>query len=237
MSGTNSPVEQYGDNSPLQSASIIEIYPPVIDSKSELEEIACKDASWALSSAKPGNGIEQLLETNPETFWQSDGSQPHTITISFYRKTKISDIWLLFNYKADESYTPQQLSIRIGSSHHDLQEVQVVDLREPDGWVRIPLAVPPSTPERTVIRQGYASIRDKTFGGAFDFVRCFCIQVAVVSNHQNGRDTHIRNIRLFGPRVQRGITLAPVLHANILERIDRGIELITPEATSMTMIR
>jgi len=237
MSGSNSPVEQYEDNSPMQHAVIMEVHPPTIDAKSELEEIPIRDASWTLSSAKPGNGIEQLLESNPETFWQSDGTQPHTITASFYRKTKLSDIWLLFNYKSDESYTPQPLSVRIGSSHHDLQEVQVVDLREPDGWVRIPLAVPPvSNPERELSRQDCAAIRDKTFGGAFDFVRCFCVQIAIISNHQNGRDTHIRNLRLFGPKVQRGISLAPIMHAGA-SRIDAGIELLTAEMTSMTIIR
>lgn len=215
------------------------IEPPRACAGCDVEELDRSSASWSLSSAKPGNGIEQLLDDSPDTFWQSDGGQPHTITASFYKKTKVSDIWVYFNYRSDESYTPQQLSIRIGSSHHDLQEVQVVDLREPDGWVRIPLAVPPGSKTRAIVRQEYASIRDKSFGGAFDFVRCFSIQIAVLSNHQNGRDTHIRCVKLFGPKTHERPRLAPVTfpQSGIVERLDRGIGMYTPEMLSFTSIR
>ena len=29
----------------------------------------------------------------------------------------------------------------------------------------------------------------------------FMIQIAVLGNHQNGRDTHLRQIKLFGPKI------------------------------------
>lgn len=35
---------------------------------------------------------------------------------------------------------------------------------------------------------------------AGEFLKAFCLQLAVLSNHQNGRDTHIRQISVFGPR-------------------------------------
>lgn len=31
-------------------------------------------------------------------------------------------------------------------------------------------------------------------------LKAFLVQVAVLLNHQNGRDTHLRQIRIFGPR-------------------------------------
>ena len=37
-------------------------------------------------------------------------------------------------------------------------------------------------------------------GVAGDYLKAFCIQLAVLTNHQNGRDTHIRQINVFGPR-------------------------------------
>ena len=40
-------------------------------------------ASWTLTSAKPGNGIHQLLDSSPDTYWQSDGTSPHSITCTF----------------------------------------------------------------------------------------------------------------------------------------------------------
>ena len=203
-----------------------------------LVEIAPSDASWVLSSAKPGNGIEQLIDGSLETFWQSDGSQPHTITVQFYKKTKLTDLWVLLNYKSDESYTPLQLSVRIGSGYYDLQEIQVVDLREPDGWIRIPLALPPVDGERAVFRQDSASIRDKSYGGAIDFLRTYVIQIAVICNHQNGRDTHVRGIKLFGPREERIPQLRPVINLNgQIEKLGVGIGLLSPEMTCMTLIR
>lgn len=35
---------------------------------------------------------------------------------------------------------------------------------------------------------------------AGDFLKAFCLQLAVLTNHQNGRDTHIRQVKVFGPR-------------------------------------
>ena len=239
MSNTASPDEFVHRSLIADNTDPLALQLPVASAGCDVEEIDRSLASWTLSSAKPGNGIEQLLDENPDTFWQSDGGQPHLVTVSFYRKTKVSDIWLYLNYRSDESYTPQQISVRIGSSHHDLQEVQVVDLREPEGWIRIPLAVPPNTKNRSLLRQDCASIRDKSFGGAFDFVRCFSIQIAVLSNHQNGRDTHIRCIKLFGPKALERHCLAPITHAQsgIIERVDRGIGIYTPEMLSFVSIR
>ena len=31
------------------------------------------------------------------------------------------------------------------------------------------------------------------------YLKAFFVQVAIISNHQNGRDTHIRQIKVFGP--------------------------------------
>lgn len=42
---------------------------------SSLREIG-DDAIWSLSSAKTGNGIEQLRDNNLETYWQSGTAGP-----------------------------------------------------------------------------------------------------------------------------------------------------------------
>ena len=59
------------------------------------------DAVWTLSSAKTGNGVEQLRDDITSTFWQSDGSQPHLINIQFMKKTRIQEISLFFDFKSD----------------------------------------------------------------------------------------------------------------------------------------
>merc|ERR1712098_700264 len=39
------------------------------------------------------------------------------------------ELRLYTSYKIDESYTPSCISVRIGTAQHDLQEIQVVDLK------------------------------------------------------------------------------------------------------------
>ncbi|CAD7967133.1 unnamed protein product [Amoebophrya sp. A120] len=97
------------------------------------------DAHWTLSSAKPGNGLQQLRDDKVDTFWQSDGFLPHLIDLKFSKKTKISEIYFYLSFREDESYTPASLSVRIGNSSEDLEEVQAFDLKEPEGWIRLPL--------------------------------------------------------------------------------------------------
>jgi hypothetical protein len=45
---------------------------------------------------------------NLKTFRQSDGLQPHTITIEFQRRTPIDFLVVYLDYKLDESYTPSK---------------------------------------------------------------------------------------------------------------------------------
>lgn len=79
------------------------------------------EAVWTLSTAKPGNGVDQLRDDNIDTFWQSDGPQPHLINIQFHKKMRIKEIALYTDYKLDESYTPSKISIRSGTGFHDIQ--------------------------------------------------------------------------------------------------------------------
>jgi hypothetical protein len=48
-----------------------------------------EDAVWTLSTAKAGNGVQQLRDNNMQTFWQSDGLQPHLITLEFNKQVYI----------------------------------------------------------------------------------------------------------------------------------------------------
>eukprot|EP00741_Cyanophora_paradoxa_P008318 tig00001292_g8047.t1 len=135
-------------------------------------------AVWSLSTAKPGNGVEQLRDDNLDTYWQSDGPQPHLVNVQFYKKMRVSEIAIFTDYKLDESYTPQKISIRAGSNFHDLHEIKLMELEEPSGWITIPLKPAESA----------------------KYVRAFLLQIAITQNHQNGRDTHIRQIKVYGPR-------------------------------------
>lgn len=57
-----------------------------------------------------------------------DGLHPHLLSVQFISKVTIAKICLYIDSKADESYTPKKISIRCGSSYHDL--VDIISLGE-----------------------------------------------------------------------------------------------------------
>ena len=86
-------------------------------------------------------------------------------------------------FRHDESYTPSKVSVRCGTNFNDLQEIEVIELKEPSGWVKIPLK----------------DLNDR-------LVRSFMVQIAIISNHQQGRDTHLRQIKIYSPVVNQPVT-------------------------------
>lgn len=111
-----------------------------------------------------------------ETYWQSDGKLPHLVNIQFRRKTVVRDLCIYIDHRLDESYTPCRISVRAGSNFNDLQEVEVVELNEPHGWVRIMTKDINDSPLKT-----------------------YMLQIAVITNHRNGRDTHMRQVKVHSP--------------------------------------
>ena len=111
-----------------------------LDSLYGLREIGKEALCWQLSSAKPGNGVEQIRDQSTDTYWQSDGvSQPHSIQVHFGRRVALSHVCLYLDYNLDESYTPKTLSIEVGMTTQDLTPAifptnTVVELTEPVGW-------------------------------------------------------------------------------------------------------
>lgn len=69
-----------------------------------------------------------------------------------------------------------RISLRAGTHFNDLIEVDQIELSEPVGWVCVPMK----------------DINEKP-------IRTFMVQIAVLSNHQNGRDTHLRRIKIRSP--------------------------------------
>ena len=101
---------------------------------------------------------------------------------------RVHEILIYTDFKHDESYTPSKISIRAGTTFHDLQEIHVEELTEPSGWVKI-LPPPEQLPDSTDVSR---------------VLRTHFIQVAILANHQNGRDTHIRQIKIYTPRRHMG---------------------------------
>ena len=111
-------------------------------------------ATWTLSSAKPGCALAQLRHPSPSQFWQSDGPQPHTLTLHFFKLVSIVKIRVYLDFKLDESYTPTKMKFHAGMSEGGLVEFgswEVEDsvdeatgeastnIEKIRGWIDIPL--------------------------------------------------------------------------------------------------
>ena len=113
---------------------------------------------------------------------------------------------MYFDFKSDESYTPNKISIRAGNNLQDLKEVQYLELKEPSGWFTVPL------------RTKLLNNTEKSY------IFTINIQIAILQNQHSGKDTHIRQIKIFGPR----------------EKINQGLgfpDFKSPEITQYYSVR
>ncbi|OLL24266.1 Anaphase-promoting complex subunit 10, partial [Neolecta irregularis DAH-3] len=134
-------------------------------------------ATWSASSAKTGHPVDCLYDDTTDTFWQSDGPQPHIIQILFPKKVSINMISLYMDYTLDESYTPSRITIKSGTGVHDIQQVVQLEFEEPQGWTNVAL---------------------NEFGSG-DALETYLIQVCILGCHQNGKDTHLRAVKVYAP--------------------------------------
>lgn len=135
-------------------------------------------ASWTVSSSKPGCGVLALRDDDTNLFWQSDGPQPHYLNIHFAKFAKIRAIRIFLDFEADESYTPTRIQLLGGTGYHDLIPFSELSFVQPKGWIDVNL--------------------DHVGGGSDGkTLRAFIIQVKVLENHQNGKDTHVRGLKIY----------------------------------------
>ena len=79
-----------------------------------------------------------------------------------------------------------RISIRTGINHNNLVELGSFEIHEPAGWVIVPTRDVHSNPIKT-----------------------WMMQIAVLANHQSGRDTHIRQILVHSPTETSSIFIDP----------------------------
>ncbi|KAF8339699.1 anaphase-promoting complex, subunit 10/DOC domain-containing protein [Cantharellus anzutake] len=147
-------------------------------------------ATWTVSSHKPGFDVNCLRDDDPDTFWQSDGPQPHYITLQFAKKVPVQKLAIMLNFAADDSYTPIKLLIKAGTGLYDLQDVKTVTMDKPTGWVTFDVGT-----ERPKDGHGFldSCLRSKPLS-------IYALQVVIAANHMNGKDTHVRGLRVLGAK-------------------------------------
>lgn len=109
---------------------------------------------------------------------------------------------LYLDFDQDESYTPTKLAFLAGMGEMDLQEWAVMSLAEPRGWVNVDFegvgAVEGSASEDSDDQvdgdEGEEGPRHKK---RLPVLRAMLVQVRILENHQNGKDTHLRGLQIF----------------------------------------
>lgn len=179
-------------------------------------------ATWTLSSAKPGCALPQLRNPSASYFWQSDGPQPHTLTLHFFKLVAIVKMRIYLDFELDESYTPTKMKFYAGMSEGGLVEFgqwEVTETVDPEsgetqssiegvrGWIDVPLK---GVGGRETRYHGNPDLLDDqeeptlyplrtdssdTVGG--DVLKAMVVQVRICENHQNGKDTHVRGFQVF----------------------------------------
>ncbi|KAI9158614.1 Anaphase-promoting complex subunit 10 [Paramyrothecium foliicola] len=151
---------------------------PLIDpATAGLKEIS-NLGRFTVSSHKQGNGVEELRSDDLKSYWQSDGPQPHKLTIYFVKRVGIRDIRFYVDYTEDESYTPTKIVFRSGTSENNLIEFANMNLDSPVGWQQVPIAGAGGDPDGNTLVS-------------------YVLQMQILENHQNGKDTHLRGIKIY----------------------------------------
>ncbi|KZT42182.1 anaphase-promoting complex, subunit 10 [Sistotremastrum suecicum HHB10207 ss-3] len=150
-------------------------------SKTEFPDIGHL-GKWSVSSYKYGFGAQCLQDNDPDTFWHSDGPQPHFITVQFPRRVAIQKLALHLSFDRDDSYTPSTVCVRAGTSLNEMQDVRMVSFEKPNSWIAFDISSEPTED-----------------GDTCKPLHVFVVQVVIMGNHMNGKDTHVRGLRILGP--------------------------------------
>lgn len=122
-----------------------------------------------LSSSKNENGLQELLSPDLNEYWHTDDNLPHCISITFQKRTFVDHIQLYCNYIKDDSYTPEIIQLWTGIIRERIMFERELDLSQPGGYIDLEVKK-----------------------------ECFYIKLLIKMNHQEGRDSRIRHIRVFG---------------------------------------
>lgn len=155
-----------------------------------------------LSSSKRGYGLKELMSSDTEEYWNSDDELPHSITVSFFKKTYVYSINLLLLYSSDESYTPEKIAM-----YYRRANKRIVDHYEPE-----PFNAKDELNRNLCNTSNYPKLAEKeedlisktfTFKEpeglisleVNDFV--FDLHIVVLNNHSDGKDSHIRQLKIM----------------------------------------
>jgi len=106
------------------------------------------------------------------------------ITSAFIsRRVKVQKVSLFLDVGSDESYTPNKLCVRAGTTIHDVQDVRMVHFEKPTGWVTFDVLHEAEQPD------------------AVHTLDLHVLQIVIVGNYMSGKDTHVRGMLVLGTEI------------------------------------
>lgn len=101
---------------------------------------------------------------------------------------------IYLDWEADESYTPTKIQFLAGMSVHDIQEFAEMSFEQPTGWIDVDFSG--VGPIESSQDENGETMREIDWSER-PVLRAFLVQVRILENHQNGKDTHLRAVQLF----------------------------------------
>lgn len=148
------------------------------------------------------------MRTNVLTYYtRSDGPQPHKLTIYFIKRVGIRVIRFFVDYQEDESYTPTKIVFRSGTSENNLIEFATMTMDSPYGWQDVPISGAGGDPDGNTLVS-------------------YVLQMQILENHQNGKDTHLRGIKIYAFDPDSGQQAGGQRHQNADEIAEEVAEMV-----------
>lgn len=102
---------------------------------------------------------------------------------------------IFLDFESDESYTPTKIQFLAGMGVHDIQDFAEMSFEQPTGWIDVDFSnVGPTEPDDD---DTDAEISKEIDWSKRPVLRAFLVQIRILENHQNGKDTHLRAVQLF----------------------------------------
>jgi anaphase-promoting complex subunit 10 len=100
---------------------------------------------------------------------------------------------IYLDFVSDESYTPTKIQFLAGMGVHDLLEFAEMSFEQPTGWIDVDFS---KIGDHQLVGGGGGGDGEWRQPAA-PVLRAFLVQVRILENHQNGKDTHLRAVQLF----------------------------------------
>ena len=143
---------------------------------------------------------------------------------------------IYLDWEADESYTPTKIQFLAGMSVHDIQEFAEMSFEHPTGWIDVDFSnVGPIEPDD----DEESDPSNEIDWSKRPVLRAFLVQVRILENHQNGKDTHLRAVQLFArdetqeTRRNKGVPSKTAPDVAIRSRVDHKSQSREPNNLKM----